>query len=237
MTWFGVYPHGIELQAAALRARARHQREQTDREDRDKRREQQRAEGQDELIDVMAGALVAAERQTAFTMKLDRYDTATVQAFTVNETKLELARAELETVRLEAHILPDGRRVFRTEAGDRVFDEAGVALDMEIIAPDEIGPHRPSWEIYLDKRDTVQAFEAEREELFAYQDKLDDARDRLDDDEFTEAELNELEVELDAAMPDAVRAQLGFKASQNLNDEVDTKGHPETRVNAIAPQI
>ena len=93
------------------------------REQAEERREQaeSRAEDADLLV---ATAIATSEEIARVTAKLDRYDVATIEALQLNEEQLAAVQAEIDHLLLEAHVLPDGRRVFKTEDGTRVFDEA-----------------------------------------------------------------------------------------------------------------
>lgn len=82
-----------------------------------------------EFVMALQGALAPAHKIADFTVKLDRYDTATVQALMDNERDVLAVREKIDAMMLKAHVLPDGRRVFKTEDGTRVFDEFGAQLN------------------------------------------------------------------------------------------------------------
>jgi hypothetical protein len=62
-------------------------------------------------------ALATPEQIAAFTVRLDTYDTATVEALLANQEALDAVKARIDDLLLKAHTLPDGRRVFKTEDG------------------------------------------------------------------------------------------------------------------------
>jgi hypothetical protein len=192
---------------------ARQQEEQRLRRDRDEDLKQDEAEFLDFVM-----ATVSADDVAEFKGEVTRYEVATVEALQKNEEQMELSRERIEALLGKAHVLPDGRRVFKTEDGQRVFDENGTELDANIIEPDAIADERPHWESYKAEKDQLNALERERTDILDYQEKLDTARERLDSGEMTRKEFDELREELKAEMPDAVRAHVpGMEANQEAN--------------------
>lgn len=176
------------------------------RREREEREERQQ---EAETSDFLQAAVLATETQIAeFTLTLDRYDAATVEALLENEKQLVAVQARIDDMLLRAHVLPDGRRVFKTEDGLRVFDEFGVELQPEEIEPASIDDARPRWERFQDAQADQTQLQQQREDLTDYQQRLDDARDRLDDPTLTQDDLNALDESLSEEMPDAVRQTL-----------------------------
>lgn len=159
---------------------------------------------QSEMID-LALTIITAEDADAFRLELDTYDTATIEALQQNEIALTLARTERDRIFAEAHVLGDGRRVFKTKDGLRVFDESGQELKADVIDADEIDDARPRWETARPIIETYKELVKERSEILDYQAKLDSARERLDAGDMTRKEFHELRDELQDDMPDAVR--------------------------------
>lgn len=52
-----------------------------------------------------------------------------------NQVFLDAVRERLDVVLSRAHVLEDGRRVFKTEDGSQVFDEHGAEVDAEVHDP------------------------------------------------------------------------------------------------------
>ena len=199
--------------AAHLRAFQRQQEEERLRRDR-----RQDAQGDEaELMD-FAMVMVSAGELETFRVELDSYDTATIAALQENERELAAVRERLDGLLLKAHVLPDGRRVFKTEDGRRVFDEFGSELDVTTIDPDLIGDERPRWESYQPYFERSQELALERDEILEYQSRLDAARERIDAGEISREEFDELRDELKTAMPDAVRAQVPELAAEVTMD-------------------
>lgn len=115
---------------------------------------------------------------------------------------------------LRAHVLDDGRRVFRTQDGAKVFDEFGTEVAPEIVTPDEIDPSAPIWEEYWSDRERHTELTQERQELLDYQERLDDTRERVTDGELSADEIDALETELEELMPLAVQEELGLEPTQ-----------------------
>jgi len=163
-----------------------------------RRRERERAE-QFEV------ALATATQLTIFTARLDTYDTATVEALMNNDRQLGEVRERIQNMLLEAHVLPDGRRVFRTRDGKQVFDESGRELGPDVINADDIDREKPVWEDFRDLRDSKARLEYERRELLEYQQKLDDARTRVNEGNLTKDDLDRMDKDLEKSMPKTVR--------------------------------
>ena len=205
--------------AAYLKLFARQQEEERLRRER-------RDELRDDAADVADFAMVAisSAELAEFRVELDRYDAATVEALQINEIELIKARDNLDGILLKAHVLPDGRRVFKDEQGTRVFDEYGRELSAEVIHADEIDDRRPRWETFDAARSRVEALESERTEILGYQETLDHARERLDAGDMTRKEFDELSEKLKDDMPDAVRAHVpGMEASRKPDASADNK--------------
>lgn len=171
-----------------------------------------------EFIMALEAALAPPEKIASFTVKLDRYDTATVHALMDNERDLLDVREKIGGMLMKAHVLPDGRRVFKTEDGKRVFDELGVELKAEEITPESIADDKPRWEKFFGARNSEQRLVDERKDLVDYQDKLDRARERTKDPKLTEDELSALDKELGESMPDRVRKLAGEAKPEQQRD-------------------
>lgn len=166
--------------------------------------EKRKAEHRAALMQVFA----PPERIEAFTRKLDRYDTATVEALMENRIVLDKVRERVDELLTKAHVLPDGRRVFKTHDGTRVFDEHGAELRADVVHPDAIDDRKPTWETFKATHDEKLRLELERRELLDYQSRLDDARERVGKDRITEKALDDLGADLDKEMPDAIRRRV-----------------------------
>lgn len=175
--------------------------------------EHQREERRErEFFEAMT-TVFASERQiTDFCVKLDRYDGATVEALMENCAALEEVQTRLDDMLGNAHVLPDGRHVFKTRDGLQVFDEHGKALSADIIDADLIADTRTRWEDFKAADDEKSRLLRERDELHAFQAKSDASRDEIGRGDVTATRLDELDAELKDAMPEAVRRKLGNEA-------------------------
>jgi len=162
-----------------------------------------------ELATVMTVAtLVMEEQRQAFEIRLARLEVATAEALLANEVELAEAQAAFDALMAQAFVLPDGRRVFKTRDGRRVFDETGQPVAADVIRPEAIPDSLPRWETRIEGLERRDALERERRELREYQGKLDKARERLDDGSMTAADLDALDKELQAAAPASVLARM-----------------------------
>lgn len=145
--------------ARTLQHSNRHARIEADRRRRRQfqraREEKEKRDDLKEAEDVSATGLAAAvalsppappERIEAFETQLTEFDIAVVKALMQNQEAMDAVLARIELLLARAHVLPDGRRVFRTEDGTQVFDEFGELVSPEIIEPDEISATAPTWE-------------------------------------------------------------------------------------------
>lgn len=108
----------------------------------------------------------------------------------------------------DAHVLPDGRHVFKTRDGLSVFDEHGEQLGQDQINPGEIADHRTPWEVFAAQRAAEARLIREREEILRFQQRIDATRERLDDKDLTQRELEELSADLEQSAPAAVRREM-----------------------------
>lgn len=205
--------------AAYLKHFARQQEEERLRRDR----KEDVTEDAGEVLD-FALAIISTTEANELRFELDLYGTGAVAALQQNEIELMEAREQFDRFLLKAHVMPDGRRVFKTEDGKRVFDENGLELSEDIIHADEIDDNRPRWEEAKGAIDRIEALTQERTDIIEYQDKLDAARDRLDSGEMTRKEFDELRGELKANMPDAVRVQVPGMQAEAAQDHAAAPG-------------
>lgn len=198
---------------------------------RQRRNDQIEDERQDaEMISAVEFVLASAEEVAEFRVQLDEYDAKTVEALMENSEALDAARKHVNALLDNAFVLPDGRRVFKTKDGMRVFDEHGAEVASDVVDADAIGNNRPDWETYdAAVKDQVR-LEEEQDKLLAYQAKLDDARERLDQGQITENELDSIKADLAADMPDAVREKLGIEKQEANAD-------PAREVASVQPAL
>jgi len=158
-----------------------------------------------ERLEYLEAALAMPVEIEDFKVRLDTYDTATVEALITNEQQLTAVRERIRDMLHEAYVLPDGRRVFRTRDGNQVFDEFGKEIGPEIVRADEIDRRKPTWEEFKGWSEQEAKLEEERQQLQEYQQKLDDARTKANDGSLSKDDLDQLDKELDKSMPKAVR--------------------------------
>jgi len=200
---------GTSSQAAIFQHFQKQQRDERLRRERDEKAD----ETGPDLLDVVALIVSEAEIRALY-LETDRYDTATIEALYANETALVLIMRQKEDLLLRAYVLPDGRRIFKSEDDTRVFDEHGTELSSDDIDPDLIGKAHPTWEDYDPVFREESRLLQEREGLLAYQAKLDEARERLDAGDITREDFEALRDDLTSTMPDAVRMHIPELAAE-----------------------
>jgi hypothetical protein len=141
------------------------QRELDERKRR--QREDDAERGVEDAMDIALAVISVAEADE-FRIQLDTYDTATVEALQLNDVALAHVRDRLDKLFAKAHVLPDGRRVFKTKDGARVFDEHGQELRAEEIDPQEIVDERPRWKAVKAEMDQLEELERERANILEY---------------------------------------------------------------------
>lgn len=190
---------------AAFLNTQRHTQMMRDERERRERRAEDREQAEEDFGDLAAITMLTSTEVATFRAELDTYETATVVALQENEQRLESAQKRLDELLMRAYVLPDGRRVFKTQDGTRVFDETGAEVSPSVVAPDQIGDQHPRWEEYNPRRAEVNRLEAERQAILQYQLRLDEARERLNSGNMTREEYDRLRGELRTEMPEAVR--------------------------------
>lgn len=180
------------------------------RDVKDKKEEREREADQEALLDTMLVLMATEAEFTDFYAELDAYDTATVEALMENEERLKAVREELKILLDQAYVLPDGRRVFKTEDGTRVFDEHGAEL--KNIDPDAIEDWRPYWEKYQNPFEREADLAKQREDILEFQKLTDEVRAEAKDAEenggISRERLDELRKKLADDAPEAVKAKL-----------------------------
>lgn len=177
---------------------------------RERRREKDKQDAKDDRRESAADDLISVAEQAAelreITERLDAIELQVTQALLENDQRLDANRERIDQLLSEATVLPDGRRVFRTEDGTQVFDEFGEEISPEELDPGSIPDENPSWEEFQGALEERAALEAERERLLELQGDIDAARDAAeagelepDDLDALEAEFGAIEADMDAA--------------------------------------
>lgn len=200
------YRHEFERVAARREGEAWQRREARKRETD---RESENGSADEDLAGLAIVAMASADDIAALGEDITRYKVATTDALMENERVLLQARKRLQKMLDRAYVLPDGRRVFKSEDGVHVYDEFGNEVSPKEVDPNEIADHLPKAEEYKAGVEAVEQAEAEREALLAYDAKLDEAQERLDAGELTQAEFDQIAKDLLAEMPESVRAKVG----------------------------
>lgn len=200
----------FEEHAAYKRRMARALEEENERVFEEHRQQKQHEEEEKKFFDDL---MAASDRQiAAFRNQLEDYDTGVVHALMDNERALDDARKRREELESSAFRLPDGRMVFKTEDGKRIFDQNGAEVPHDTVDPASIPDTKTRWETFKAARETEQKLEQNREELLQFQKKVDDARTAVDKPGITAKQLDELDADLKRNMPETVSQKLSGNA-------------------------
>lgn len=178
------------------------------RNDRKKDREKKEQESSQDTLTVMLLSELDDIEAVELEAQIARHDRAIIEALTENEERLTAADRRVEKLLGEAHVLPDGRRVFKTEDGLRVFDEFGHEVGADDVDPMSIDDVRPSWETVSGELDARDALAEERRDLLDYQHKLDEAQDKLANGDMSQTDLDQLHSLMADDVPESVRRHL-----------------------------
>ncbi|MCP4937150.1 MAG: hypothetical protein GY927_23815 [bacterium] len=178
----------------------------------------------DDFVTLAQTAIAAtAEQITALDDKLTHYEALTTAEIMRLQEQLDTLLEQRDDMLAKATVLPDGRRVFKSEDGLRVIDEHGMEIGIETIDPRSIDDLKPRWEAYSGILDSIDDRRQRLTELHEFQTKLDDIRERFDKGEITADELKTLEKELERSVPLSLRAR---DIALNI-EEVPAKATPE----------
>ncbi|MEL6464952.1 MAG: hypothetical protein AAFQ58_08280 [Pseudomonadota bacterium] len=154
---------------------------------------------------IVAGVSPAQVREME--RRLDYHQEAVFEALKENSEALEQSEQRIEDMLGDAYVLEDGRRVFKSEDGVRVFDEHGQLLSAEAIDADLIEDWRPTHEVFSTERQRFVELNEQRQELIIYQNRLDQAQEQMASGNMTESDFDDLNQLLGDA-PQAVREHL-----------------------------
>lgn len=176
----------------------------------------------DEVAD-FAATVISLEQSELFQSEINVFHEASYEALAQIDAEIDLLDEKIENILDNAHTLEDGRRVFKTEDGTRVFDEFGQLVETQIIDPIEISDELERWEVFDDLTNNRSLLLKERGAVIDFQSKTDHADERLNSGELSTAEYNDLRDELYNTAPDRVR---GIAAKRGL--EFETEKDAET---------
>jgi hypothetical protein len=227
------------LAAEAKAAKLREQEMQTffetlDREKHDKQKTKEKEEKETKEFEQL---LATSEQIAAFNNRLDDLDTKNVHCLMENGEALDKIHEQLRNMLENAYVLPDGRRIFKTEDGRHVFDEHGAEVARETIDPELIDRHHTAWEAFNATKNAEAKLQTERHEMLEFQTKIDDARARVDKGGMSKKDLDALGADLDANAPPGVRQKLGLERLPDGSANPQTGKAPDTGLDAIADDL
>lgn len=168
----------------------------------DKRRDKEREDAKDARADANANDLLSVVEQAAelreIEERLDKLELQVAEALQRNTEELEATRERIDLMLSQAIVLPDGRRVFKTEDGTQVFDEHGEEISPGVVDPDSIDDDLATWEEFQTQLEKESELLAKRDKLHDLQDRLDQAQEGVENGDLTSSELDDLEAEFGA---------------------------------------
>ncbi len=195
-------------------------------------KEKAEQESFDDAVDFVAIATITQMQVERMQDRLSVHDAAVIRALMDNREALDAVQAAIGEKLEQAYLLEDGRRVFKTRDGTRVFDEHGLELKPEDLDPESIEDFRPRWEDYQTDLEARLALEQERDELLDYQQRLDAAQARLEEGEVDPVAFADMEALLVEDVPDAVRRQLPSNEPAHLRVQ---PAEPAALAGCLAP--
>lgn len=192
------HEHDLDVQADQRDDLVLHDQQVDARIEAREAKEQEAADFVEAVIRTQALDPAQARR---FGHRIEAHQQGLVEALLENQRLLDLIQDQIDAMLEDAYVLDDGRRVFKTEDGERVFDEHGIEVDMDA---DLIDDRKPRWERYRDSMDSRRELSADREDMLDYQLRLDEAEARLERGEASADDLDDLLMDA----PTAVRSRL-----------------------------
>ncbi|MCB1471243.1 MAG: hypothetical protein KDK08_29665 [Rhizobiaceae bacterium] len=182
------------------------------------------------MADLAVSTVLATEIEIAeFRTELDSYRAATIESLMLNEQQLVEVRARLDAMLAQAYVLPDGRRVFKTEDGQRVFDEHGEEVGADLVDPDMIEDWRPRAESYLSDREAERELVENRDRKLDLLDRMDAMDERLEEGDLTEDDLADMREELAEFAPEDIKQQVlgvNYQAPLELDRDFANAANP-----------
>jgi hypothetical protein len=226
----------VFMENAAAKRREKRLAEESERVFKQWKEEQHETEKERKFYQAIIAA--TQEQMAAFTQRLDNYDTAAVRALMENEQALDEVRRKRKELEDGATKLPDGRSVFKTEDGKHVFDQHGVEVPRDIIAPEQIPDSLPKFEVYKANDDKEKSLLETRQEIHDFQKRVDEARETVNNSPASAKALDQLGADLELNMPAAVRSELAGGSAAAQADKPGAAGAAQARqAAAVGAQV
>ncbi|MEO1193318.1 MAG: hypothetical protein AAFY02_16265 [Pseudomonadota bacterium] len=230
MATLGTTLRSEELEALAEREEGF--RQLRDRIEEKKERAEARADAEELTDTLILLQRASPERIAQLNDRMDLHQEKLVEALLANQDALDETQERLDGMLEEAYVLEDGRRVFKTRDGTQVFDEQGQSVQMDA---DAIENHRPVWETFQATTENRNALRHERALLLTYQQRLDEAQERLESGDLSTADMDELDnLMMDA--PSAVRVRLPESDPASPSNTQSNIAAPAVSGDSLAPQ-
>ena len=166
-------------------------------------------------------ATVSQQQLDDFRVELEAYQAATTEELLYLREQLDRLESERQELLDKAYVLPDGRRVFKSEDGTKVYFEDGTEVDPSIVQHHQIGEEHTYWQPYHRKTMQVDIVKQHFDATLSYQHKTDALEQRLERGEITEGEYGEMRETLVGQAPKRVSARVNGQAPEldlNITD-------------------
>ena len=148
----------------------------------------------------------------------------------IDRQLLDLARQRTEALD-KAPRLDDGRAMFLSDDGTSIYAEDGKRLS-DAEQAEAIAEHGEqlrnghSWEAFTAGNERAAALESERAQILEWEERREEWRRQVESGELTQDELEELEQQYEAALPERVRAHRDEATATIGPAELDTALEP-----------
>ncbi len=151
------------------------------------------------------------------------------QALTIEEIQklqdlLDIAKAEHQVLLNNAHVLHDGRRVFKTKDGKHVYTEDGTELGKDVIDPDAISNDKTFYEAQQKSLKKIESLKNRLDAKHQKLERLDKDAETLNSDDLTPDKLDAIEGRLEVS-----------KLEPTLDEELNL--NPDFLPPSAAPQF
>ena len=179
----------------------------------------EKAEDAASAVASAASTIATPTQIRTFQSDLTTFDMSLIEALLEIDEKLDALKVEHQALLERAHVLNDGRRVFKSDDGTFVIDEAGQVVSPEDVDPDEIPDHLARSSTYLDITEEIEALKVEKQAIHEALDRNEAAKEWAEEPGRTVEELEAKRQELLDDLPASARAKLNTETAPSQDKE------------------
>ena len=196
--------------------------------------EKKRKDEQDHRLIRKAFGMSFEDRLEDLNDRLVVAQAASYEALIDAQDARDFAFDALKALRANAHVHPDGRRVYLSEDGTYAIDENFNRLTANDRAKVEWRPGKTTLEEYVDGRDALEKTSLKLKEAASFHSKVTDAQQKAENGEITtESDLNEINDMLNSA-PRTVRIRMN---DPETGYQIDTGSHSSNHAISQGQQL